>query len=133
MPKPAHKNKSEFPFIKQLRAGAAMRDSICSLMVFLPLRGTGSAKSCFQVPVNLGPSNYGLAEPAIASCISLQQAAGALLMTKPDRQRIASLLALQNMIRETSEAFRDAEQRIIKEDSELQAAHFESPLGRKKG
>lgn len=79
-----------------------------------------------------GPSNYGLAEPATASCGSLQQATGALLMTKPNRQRIASLMALNNIIRETSAAFREAEQRIVKEDSEVQAGQFKSPQGRNK-
>ena len=79
-----------------------------------------------------GPSNHGLAEPAIASCNSLKQAVGALLMTKPNRQRIASLLALQNMLKVTSAAFREAEQQIIQEDSEVQAGHFKSPVHRKK-
>jgi hypothetical protein len=79
-----------------------------------------------------GPSNYGLAEPAIASCSSLQQVTGALLMTQPNRQRIASLIALQTMIRETSAKFREAEQQILKEDSEMHAGQFKSPVHRKK-
>src|SRR5260370_33772000 len=74
-----------------------------------------------------GPSNYGLAETAIASCSSLQQATGALLMTKPNLQRIASLIALQTIIRETSAKFRDAEQQIAREDSGRHAIESESP------
>ncbi len=41
-----------------------------------------------------GLSNYALAEPANASCSSLRQATTALLMMKPNRQRLASLMAL---------------------------------------
>jgi Family of unknown function (DUF5677) len=79
-----------------------------------------------------GPSNYGLAEPANASCRSLHKTTGALLMTKPNRQRIASLTALENMIQLTSTAFIEAEQRIVKEDSEVQTGQFKSPTGRTK-
>jgi hypothetical protein len=79
-----------------------------------------------------GPSNYGLAEPANASCGSLQQVTGALLMTRPNRQRIASLMALQNMIKESIHAFSQAEQQIVREDSEIRAGRFESPVRRKK-
>ena len=78
-----------------------------------------------------GPSNYGLAEPAGAACSSLRQATTALLMMKPNRQRIASLIALDNMIRETTIAFSKAEQRIVREDSEIQAGKFKSPMRRK--
>jgi hypothetical protein len=74
-----------------------------------------------------GPSNYGLAEPANASCFSLQQSTGALLMTRPNRQRIASLMALQNMIKESTLAFSEAERQIVQEDSEILAGRFESP------
>jgi hypothetical protein len=79
-----------------------------------------------------GPSNYGLAEPANASCGSMQQTTAALLMTRPNRQRIASLMALQNMIREASAAFVQAEQRIVKEDSEVLAGQFKNPARREK-
>jgi hypothetical protein len=41
-------------------------------------------------------------------------------------------MALNNIIRETSAAFREAEQRIVKEDSEVQAGQFKSPQGRNK-
>jgi hypothetical protein len=71
-----------------------------------------------------GPSNYGLAEPANASCRSLHQATSALLMTNPNRQRIASLIAMQNMIKLTSDAFIETEQQIVREDSEVQTASF---------
>ena len=75
-----------------------------------------------------GPSNYGLAEPANASGSSLRQATTALLMPKPNRQRLASLMALDNMIRETTTAFSKAEQRIVREDSEIRAGKFSGPL-----
>jgi hypothetical protein len=79
-----------------------------------------------------GPSNFGLAEPANASCSSLQQATGALLMMKPNRQRLASLMALRNMIKTTAREFVEAEQRIAREDSEIQIARFQSPSIRRK-
>jgi hypothetical protein len=79
-----------------------------------------------------GPSNYGLAEPANASCSSLGQATTALLMMKPGRQRLASLMALDNMIRETTTAFSEAEQRIVREDSEIRSGNFQSPARHKK-
>jgi hypothetical protein len=79
-----------------------------------------------------GPSNYGLAEPASASCSSLRQATGALIMMKPNRQRLGSLIALDNMIRETTTAFSEAEQRIVREDSEIRSGKFKSPAPRKK-
>jgi hypothetical protein len=44
-----------------------------------------------------------------------------MALPKTTQQRIASLIALNNIIRETSAAFREAEQRIVKEDSEVQA------------
>jgi hypothetical protein len=78
-----------------------------------------------------GPSNYGLAEPANASCSSLKQATTALLMLKPNRQRLASLMALDNMIRETTTAFSKAEQRIVREDSEIRLKNYKSPERRK--
>jgi hypothetical protein len=71
-----------------------------------------------------GPSNYGLAEPANASCASLKQTTAALLMTRPNRQRIASLMALENMIRETALAFSQTEKQIVHEDAEIQAGAF---------
>jgi hypothetical protein len=77
-----------------------------------------------------GPSNYGLAEPANASCSSLRQAATALLMMKPNRQRVASLAALDNMIRESTIAFSRVAQRIVNEDSEIRAGIFKSPARR---
>jgi hypothetical protein len=45
-------------------------------------------------------------------------------MTNPNRQRIASLIAMQNMIKLTSDAFIETEQQIVREDSEVQTASF---------
>ena len=58
------------------------------------------------------------------ACLSLQQATAALLMHAPNRQRIASLMALKNMIAVANSAFARAEQRILKEDSEIRAGQF---------
>ena len=79
-----------------------------------------------------GPSNYGLAEPATMACLSLQQATAALLMHAPNPQRIASLIALKNMVAAANSAFARAEKRIVKEDPEIRAGQFRSPVrGRK--
>jgi hypothetical protein len=74
-----------------------------------------------------GPSNYGLAEPANAALSSLLQATSALLMLKPNRQRLASLMALKSMFMEAAKTFVEAEQRIEREDSEIRSSPFETP------
>jgi hypothetical protein len=74
-----------------------------------------------------GPSNYGLAEPANLTLLSLRQATGALLMLKPNRQRLASLMALKSMAEDAARSFLETEQRIVREDSERRSSPFETP------
>src|ERR1051326_4118411 len=68
-----------------------------------------------------GPSNYGLAEPAAATCGSLQLATVALLMLRPTKKRIASLMALATMDEMTKKAFWRAEERIEREEASAQS------------
>jgi hypothetical protein len=75
-----------------------------------------------------GPSNYGLAEPANATLSSFRQATGALLMLKPNRQRLASLMALKSMAEDAARTFVETEQRIGREDSERRSSLFETPI-----
>jgi len=68
-----------------------------------------------------GPSNYGLADPAQNSAISLHQITTCLLTTKPTIERLITITAMQMLVREIGEAFCEVQFQIRKEEKILKA------------
>ena len=63
-----------------------------------------------------GPSNYGLADPAQNSAISLYQITTCLLSTKPTMERLTIIKAMQKLVREIGDAFCKIQFQIEKEE-----------------
>jgi hypothetical protein len=63
-----------------------------------------------------GPSNYGLADPGQNAAISLHQITTGLLTTKPTMERLITIYAMQNLVREIGKAFCDVQFQIEKEE-----------------
>jgi hypothetical protein len=64
-----------------------------------------------------GPSVFGLADPGQNTAVSINQLTAALLLTKPNLDRLAFLLATQMLVSEVFEAFIEARGEIENEDA----------------
>lgn len=67
-------------------------------------------------PFLAGPTNYGLADPAQSTAISLAQVSAALLLYEPGGKGVVTMMGLQRMVTEISTAFTEIQFEIEREE-----------------